>query len=99
MYRFQKFLQWLKDLYRRQPEIFVAKPLRRHNPEPQKFEMKGVILDSAKDPRIISHSGSSPHINIPADWKDELDPPLQLHLYQTDKRGIIIEEIGGETTQ
>ena len=90
--------QRLKEAYNRQPSLVVTQPFRTQQHSIQRFEMKGVILETCKEPRKISKSGTSLHINIPCNWADLLTEPLQLHLYQTDKKGIIIEEIkGGES--
>jgi len=89
-------IQRIKEQYHQQPEIFSIKPLRIHSKsEPKPFEMKGVIHDTCER-STIAHSGSSPHINIPSEWKELLSPPFTLYLFETNKKGIIIESLGGE---
>ena len=88
--------QRLKEAYNQQPEILSVLPLRIHSKsEPKPFEIKGVIHDTCER-STIGHSGSSPHINIPSEWTQHLAAPFMLHLYETTKKGIIIESLGGE---
>ena len=87
--------QRLKEAYNGQPSLVITQPLRTKQHSVRQFEMKGVILETWKNTRKICKSGTGLHINIPCNWADLLTEPLQLHLYQTDRKGIIIEEAAG----
>jgi hypothetical protein len=94
---FKRFITWLTSKYHSQREIIVVQPLKRNaNPIPIKFQMEGVILET--DPKVhsLSKGGTSQHVTLPKHWCEALTPPFQLHLYQTDKKGVIMEEVGGE---
>ena len=93
---FESARQRIKEAYHTQPEILSVTPFKTSKKSLTKFSIEGVIIDTAQDFRKISNydckGGSSPHINIPEAWKTELTPPLVLHLFQTDKKGILIQE-------
>jgi len=100
MIRLKRLIESAKErlitAYHQQPEVVSIRPLKlRLHPDPMPFQMKGVIHDTCER-STIAHSGSSPHINIPNEWKEQLTPPFILHLYETNRKGIIIEEVGGK---
>jgi len=84
----------LKEMYHGQPTVIVVQPLRFHEHSLPTFELKGVLLESWKRKRKICQDGKGLyHINIPCNWADLFTEPLQLHLVQTDKKVLIIEEM------
>ena len=93
---FESAYERVKEHYHRQAELVLVKPFTVKH-KVLDFELKGRIIDSCKETRKISNrtlkGGNSPYITIPCNWADMLTEPLQLHLYQTDKKGILIEEV------
>jgi len=70
------------------------KPLRKRARSVTPFEIKGAILDTFKDLREVWKSGSSIVVTIPADIAPEFEGVLlQGHYIQTDKKGLLFEEV------
>jgi hypothetical protein len=99
MGKLQDALTKLKEAYQRQPEITVMqiKPLRTRAKSVTPFEIKGAILNTFKELRRMWKSGSSTVLTIPPDIAAEFEGiDLQGHYIQTNKKGLLFEEAGGE---
>ena len=95
MWKVRTFFYNLKKRYREQAQVVTVVPLRKRGQEPiRPFHLRGIILDEdpQREGRKLTEAGNSIHITIPQIWKDQLKPPLVLYLFQTDVKGIIIQE-------
>jgi len=94
--KFKHVLTRLKELWRRQPEIVSVRPIGFKNPV-RKISFDAVVLDSDERPRTLSIIGDSKGVTFKPEWIDRLNPPFRLHLLQTDKKLVLVEEtIGGD---
>lgn len=89
--------QRLKEWYHNQPEVMQIKPLRTRAQSVTPFEIKGAILNTFKELRKMWKSGTSTVLTIPPDIAAEFEGiDLQGHFIQTNKKGLLFEEVKEE---
>jgi len=90
--KFKHFVSRIKNWYRGQPEIVSVRPIGFKNPV-TKISFDAVVLDSDLTERTLTSIGDSIGVTVKPSWKNELQPPFHIHLLQTNKRLVLIEEV------